>query len=237
MIPTIDMESRKPVGEGPLDARARIAFVPETRGDPLGSHPTLRLDDLPYNGWLSERILDPVLTRWFAGKSEPGDKAERISHDVEWASERCRRAFQQILPAAAALGEPAVLAAMGVTANLQRTLGWIAEHLLDGRLQRGKGDSESLPRFPLSRLWCGLIDYPENAPYFPGRVRLPIHPTRLNPRRRDPRHLANALWCSVGEIHARCDEALDALRAGILQSGLFHPEDLRHLHSDAFPAR
>jgi hypothetical protein len=213
----------------------RVQFVAESRGDPLGSFPGLCLAGRPYNLWLTEQVLDPVLGRWSVVRHAEGGAASSLAHDVEWASGRCRLAFQEILPSAANLGDPAILAAMSVTANLQRTLGLLGEFILDGAVPGfGRADGPA-PCFRLSRLWCGLIEYPENLPYFPGRVRPPVHAARLHPQRRDPRHLANALWCSIGEINARCDEALVDLRRKILQSGLFAPEDLRHLHADSVP--
>jgi hypothetical protein len=215
----------------------RVRFVDESRGDPLGSFPSISLAGSPYNLWLTGQILDPMLRRWGSGDLVRDRAAAALAHDVEWASGRSRLGFQEILPAAASLGDPAVLAAMSVTANLQRTLALLAEIILDGApsgfsVKEGAGD---LPG--LSRLWCGFIDYPDRAPYFPGRVRAPVHAARLHPGRRDPRHLANALWCSIGEINAHCDEALSVLRRKIIQSGLFGPDDLRHLHADAIQAR
>jgi hypothetical protein len=50
------------------------------------------------------------------------------------------------------------------------------------------------------------------------------------------RHLANALWCSTAAIRARCDDAIAALRREIRGSGLFNPDDLRHLHTHAVPS-
>jgi hypothetical protein len=211
----------------------RIRFVPETRGDPLGSFPSLRLSDRPYNLWLTEQVLEPILDRWGGEAGWDGGLAGALAHDVEWASGRSRLAFQEILPSATNLGDPAVLAAMGVTANLQRTLGLLGEYLLDGALPGFVNDGDSGALFCLSRLWCGLVEYPETAAYFPGRVRPPVHAARLHPGRRDPRHLSNALWCSIGEMNAHCDEALAVLRGKIVQSGLFGPEDLRHLHADS----
>ncbi len=206
----------------------RLVFVQESRGDPLGSYPSIGLSGCPYNLWLTGQVLEPMLDRWGGGDIPAERAAAALARDVEWASRRCRLGFQEILPAASNLGDPAVLAAMSVTANLQRTLALLAEFILDG-------PPPALPG--LSRFWCGFMDYPEKAPYFPGRVRAPVHAARLHPGRRDPRHLANALWCSIGEINALCDEALSTLRRKILQSGLFGPGDLRHLHADAIQSR
>jgi hypothetical protein len=220
-----------------LTLAGRVRFAPENRGDPLGSFPTLCLDGRPYNLWLTERVLDPLLHRWSLGRMPGGCPAADLADDIEWASRRCRRAFQEVLLPAAGLGDPAILAAMGVTANLQRTIGLLGESLLDGVLPGSGGDPKGGRTLNLSRLWCGITEYPDRAPYFSGRVRAPVHPARLHPKRRDPRHLANALWCSIGDINARCDEALGVLRSKILKSGLFGPEDLRHLHADSIPFR
>ncbi len=215
----------------------RIQFAQETRGDPLGAFPTLCIGNRPYNLWLTEQVLDPILSRWSLDQLPGGCPASVLADDIEWASGRCRLAFQEILAPAASLGDPAILAALSVTANLQRTLGVLGESILDGALPGAGQDSQSGSGLVLSRLWCGFTEYPDNLPYFPGRVRQPVHPARLHPKRRDPRHLANALWCSIGDINARCDEALAILRSKILKSGLFGPEDLRHLHADSIPSR
>jgi hypothetical protein len=215
----------------------RIRFAPETRGDPLGSFPTLCLGGRPYNLWLTEQVLDPILSRWSLENLPEGCPASALADDIEWASGRCRLAFQEILLPAADLGDPAILAAMSVTANLQRTLGLLGEYILDGALPGSVEEAGEERSINLSRLWCGITEYPENLPYFPGRVRPPVHPARLHPKRRDPRHLANALWCSIGDINASCDEALAVLKAKILKSGLIGPEDLRHLHGDSIPSR
>jgi hypothetical protein len=231
------MKTRVSVRRSPASLTGRIQFVPETRGDPLGSFPALCLANRPYNLWLTGQILEPILARWSADGAAGACAAATLAHDVEWASGRSRLAFQEILPPAASLGDPAVLAAMGVTANLLRTLGLLGEFVLDGSLPGFEGGPDSGPLFRLSRFWCGLIEYPEGAPYFPGCVRAPVHPARLHPRRRDPRHLSNALWCSIGEMNARCDEALTVLRGKIVESGLIGPEDLRHLHADSIQSR
>jgi hypothetical protein len=187
--------------------------------------------------WLTEEVLDPILLRWSLDRLPDGCSAAALADDIEWASGRCRLAFQEILLTAASMGDPAILAAMSVTANLQRTLGLLGEFILDGTMPGFDPGATPGDVLSLSRLWCGLTEYPENVPYFPSRVRLPVHPARLHPKRRDPRHLANALWCSIGDINSRCDEALGVLRSKILEAGLFGPEDLRHLHADSIPLR
>jgi hypothetical protein len=56
-------------------------------------------------------------------------------------------------------------------------------------------------------------------------MRAPLHPGRLQPNRRDPRHLANALWCSLAAINENCDAAIAVLREAILRSGLYSIDD------------
>ena len=210
-------------------------FAPESRGDPLAAFPALVRDGRPYNLWLTEQLLEPVLDRWSAPGDEKSDPASRVRSDFAWASGGARGAFRELVPVAVAVGDPAVLAGMSVTANLQRTLAVLGEFLLEGGRLLPATATPARPPFRLSRLWCGLIDYPERSPYFPARVRAPTHPSRLQLGRRDPRHLANALWCSLDAINDRCDEAIAALRKEILSNGLYTPDDLRHLHSHATP--
>jgi hypothetical protein len=211
--------------EPPASIMNRAKFAAETRGDPLGAFPSLTIGGRPYNLWLSEQVLVPVLNRW-SGLSATGRAlAAALADDVEWAGGRCRLAFQSILPPAAVSGHPALLAAMGVTANLQRSLALLGEFALDGAVPPAWGKRD----LRLSRLWCGLTRYPERTPYFPGPIRAPLHPARLNPQRRDPRHLANALGCPLTLVQARCEEAIAVLRHEIRQGGLFTPDDFRRL--------
>jgi len=212
-------------------------FTAESRGDPLGSFPSLAMQGKPYNLWLTEQVLDPVLARW---RDRPGanvDSIAAVSDDFSWGSYRVRAAYKEILPAAATAGEPAVLAAMGVTANLQRTLGILGEHIIGGGRLEAAPPAIPGPLFHLSRLWCGLVEYPENSPYFTSRIRQPLHPGRLQPKRRDPRHLANALWCSLAAITGRCDETIATLREEIVRCGIYTPDDVRRLHARSKPSR
>ena len=204
-----------------------VSFSPESRGDPIGSYPTLLIAGVPYNAWLTDQVLIPILHRW-AGDSPGGsDFAAAIPHDLEWSSRRARLAFQEILPAASSLGEPAVLAALSVTSNLQRTVALLGEFLLTGRPPR---DAKS--GFELSRLWCGLIAYEQNSSYFPAPVRPPTHAARL-PLYRDPRHLTNAFWCTIGDVERECGEGLAVMREAIQREGAVSAVDLRHLHPHA----
>ncbi len=206
------------------------AFVAEPKGDPLFRYPSLVAEGRAYNLWLTDRVLDTVLRRWSRGAGDGRGPATTVASDIEWASWRGRRAFQEILPAAAGEGDPAVLAALGVTANLQRTVAILGEFILEG--------SPSLqPPSPLrlSRFLCGLVDYPENAPYFSGRCQAPVHAGRLRIRSTDARHLGNALWCSEAEIDRCCEEALAAMGRAVRMGGRFAPGDLRHLCADAIP--
>jgi hypothetical protein len=210
---------------------ARELFVAENRGDPLGSFPSLARHGQPYNLWLTGQLLDPILAGWLTRQDLAGESIGAVADDISRASHRARAAFREVLPAAVAAGDPAVLAAMGVTANLQRTLGILGEHILAGGRLVALPPASPGPVFRLSRLWCGLVEYPEKSPYFPARVRPPLHPGRLQPRRRDPRHLANALWCSLAAIHERCDETIAVLREEIIRSGLYTRDDIRRLRA------
>jgi hypothetical protein len=212
-------------------------FSPENRGDPLAAFPALVKAGHPYNLWLTAHVLEPVLAGWLAGEPGRTDWGAGIAPAVARGSERARAAFQELLPAAVSAGDPAVLAAMGVTANLQRTLGILGEHLLGGGRLMTAAPAPPGPAFRLSRLWCGLAEYPEKSPYFSTPVRAPLPPGRLQPRRRDPRHLANALWCSLAAINENCDEAIAVLREEIVRSGLYTPADIKQLHARAQPAR
>jgi len=210
----------------------RVALVSESRGNPLRLFPSLLIEGRAYNLWLTGQILDPVLVRWNRDGFDEREPAATVASDIEWACERGRLAFQQILPVAGRLGDAAILAAMGVTANLERTLALLGEFILDDRPALCPR-----PPFHLSRFLCGLIDYPEGSPYFPGRVHPPVHAARLLTCRRDSRYLGNALWCSEDDIDRRCEEALAVLRQEIRRMGCFTPGDLRHLHTHHIPGR
>jgi hypothetical protein len=213
------------------------SFVAEARGNPLGAFPSLVLQDRPYNLWLTEALLDPLLARWRAPLGAGPDRSHQVADEVGGISERGRRAFQEVLPAAISAGDPALLAAFGVTANLQRTAAVIGEYLGAGGRLAPEGAEEPAPAFRLSRLWCGLTEYSEGSPYFPARVHPPVHAGRLNIRRRDSRHLANALWCSPAAITARLEEATLRLRDAIRRSGLYEPGDLQHLRGPSVSLR
>jgi len=220
-----------------LPAPRRVWFAGETKGDPLAAFPSLTRDGLPYNRWLTEQVLDPVLARWLVRTECGPGGATGIAEDVAWVSDRCRGAFRELLPAAVSAGDPALLAALGVTANLQRTGAVLGEFLFGGGRLAAGGTSRSPGVFRLSRLWCGLIEYTGDGPYFPARVHPPIHAGLLNVRRRDSRHLANALWCSLSAIASRCEEATFRLREAIHKSGLFEPGDLQHLRGPSVSLR
>ena len=208
----------------------------ESRGNPLGSYPELMLAATPYNLWLTAQVLEPILARWARPSSEINDWAAGIVHDFEWASGRARLAFQEVLPAASVAGDPAVLAAMGVTANLQRTLAILAEFILEPPAV-GVVNGKELQPHSLSRYWCGLIDYPKAAPYFAAPFRAPKHASRIHPTRRDPQHLTNAFWCSVADVDRACENGLTQLRDAIKRDGIINAGDMRHLHAHATPLR
>jgi hypothetical protein len=206
----------------------RAVLVADCKGDPLGPFPSLRCEGLPYNRWLAAQVLDPVLGRWSDDDRGARAPAAAVARDLAWACGCGRRAFQEVLPAAVPLGDAAILAAMGVTANLERTLALLGEAVLDDR-------PFPRPRLPLrvSFLLCGLVEYPPGSPFFPARVRPPIHAARLHTRRRDPRCLGNALWCSERDINRGCEEALVELRQAIRRLGWLGPADFRPLHAPA----
>ncbi|MBL9187506.1 MAG: hypothetical protein JNK23_08525 [Opitutaceae bacterium] len=208
----------------------------ESRGNPLGSYPELMIATMPYNLWLTSQVLEPVLVRWTKPAPEHGERLVDIVHDVDWASGRARLAFQEVLPAAAVAGDPAVLATMGVTANLQRTLAILAEFLLEPPAVSDVNANEFRP-YSLSRYWCGLIDYPKNASYFAAPFRAPKHASRIHPTRRDPQHLTNAFWCSVADVDRECENGLARLRDAIKRDGIINAGDMRHLHAHATPLR
>lgn len=214
-----------------------VSFVTESKGDPIGAYPTVMVMAKPYNLWLTENVLQVVLARWTGPAPDDAGRPRMILHDLEWGSGRARMAFQDILPAASAAGDPAVLAAIGVTTNLQRTLAILAEFLLSNDSQVGTKRKELQRDFNLSRFWCGLIDYAENAPYFPAPIREPKHASRIHPTRRDPQHLTNALWCSVGDVERACENGLMVLRDSIKRDGIVNQGDLHHFHAHAIPRR
>jgi hypothetical protein len=192
-------------------AVAELFFLTVEPPDPLEEFPALRVQGRSYNLWLTEEILQPALARWCRpGPSDQPD-SEAIRTAFAAASDAARLAFAQILPLANAEGEPAVLAAMGVTANLQRTLAILAEFILEEHPPAGP------TVFRLSRRWAGLFEYPDHAPYFPAAIKAPAAPAKPRPNRRDPRHLSNSLWCSAEEVKARCAEALERLRREVRQ--------------------
>ena len=192
-------------------AVAELFFLAVEPPDPLGDFPALCLQERQYNLWLTDEILRPTLARWSPAGTPERPDPEAVRGAFAAASDAARAAFAQVLPAASAAGEPVVLAAMGVTANLQRTLALLAEFVLE------EHPPAAQPVFRLSRRWAGLFEYPDHTPYFPAAVRPPAAPARPRAQRRDPRHLTNALWCSAEEVKARCAEALDRLRREIRQ--------------------
>jgi hypothetical protein len=93
--------------------------------------------------------------------------------------------------------ERAVMAALAVTANLQRTLLHLGETLAQPRQRGGRRET-----VVLSRAWCGLVPKPKRLAA-PGA-------SQLKP-------LVRALGYSPGEIEARCRDALSALREDFRQ--------------------
>ncbi|HVW22038.1 MAG TPA: hypothetical protein VHC86_12560 [Opitutaceae bacterium] len=217
-------------------ARARYRFVAETRGDPLGAFPALAVGSEPLNLWLSRALLEPALQAWSGlDPAEPG-AAEAVAAAFARASRLGRARFQELLPAAAAAGDAALLAAVGVTANLQRTLAALGELLLAGG-RIGPAAAGEPAELPLSRCWSGLLEYPPGAPLFAARAQPPRDAATLDYRRREIRHLSNALWCAPGTVRLRCRQAIEVLGHEIRRSGLFRPDDLRHLRGHGVAGR
>ena len=224
------MPSRRP---GPVIGL--VSFVEDPRGDPLRAYPSVTMGGRPFQLWLTENVLIPVLSRWAAlGPNEPA-LAARLLHDFEWASSLVWESFEEIEVEAASLGEPAVLAATGVAANLQRTLAILAEFILhrDPRIRWRTRDLK--PVFKMSRSWCGLIEYPKGSRYFSQAIHPPAHSARMAPLRRDLRHVANALWCSFSDIERECEYSLALLKDALQGDPNLRAEDIRHLHAHATP--
>lgn len=197
-----------------------LEAAPETLGNPLGPFPTLQKEGYPYNLWLSGRILEPTLDRWSRGDPDHRKMEESVLDGIDGAAGRSRLALQEMAPLAEKSGEAAVLAAMGVTANLIRSLAIVGEFVLADA-------HHGSPRvFRISRLWCGLIEYPGDAPYFLARIQPPDDSARPRARRQDPGYLRRAFWCTAGEVDAQCAEAIGALSEAIRRNGLT-PDDLR----------
>jgi len=209
------------LGAGPL----RVRYCPGPARDPLAPYPLLQREGAPYNRWLSAHVLDPFLARW-AGRA--AGFAE-LAAEVGAVGDRGRQAFGQVLPAAAAGGGPAILAALAVTANLLRTVTAIGEALASGRPAEG-------PPWELSRLWCGRMPHLERG----GRVADPAK-ARRGPVQRSSRsaarELGGALGCSVDAVEASSREAIETLRREIRRSGLFTADDLRQIQADPPRAR
>lgn len=152
------------------------------------------LAELQWNGrgllaGLDAEILAPFLARWARA---PGDRRSEVQASVDEAMERCANAFRACAPERAKNEERAVMAALAVTANLQRTLLYLGEALVQAkRRSAGRGT------VVLNRQWCGLVPRPNRSA---GSGIASFRP------------LARALACSPGEIDARCKDALSALR-------------------------
>jgi hypothetical protein len=210
----------------------RVCLGHETLGNPLGGFPMLRREGLAFNEWLTERVLEPFLERWIESYAPD---PEIVAEEADRACLDARTAFHGVLPAAIRRGDTAILAAFAVTANLERTVALIAEFLRDGGRPDAGWPADDGPTFWLSREWCGLVDYPWPTPYFEGEIHRPRHALRLDPRRRDPAHLTNALWRSQASVNARCDDAMAILGDAIRRSGMFRPGDAWRLAEPAMP--
>lgn len=205
-------------------------FVPEARGNPLEAFSSLNVSGRPFNVWLTAEFLEPQLEHWSTQKRGRSELADAIAADVEDATRRALMAFHEITNSTSTLSDQELLAATAVTANLQRTVALLGEFML--------GDTiEGRTVFSLSRLWCGLIDYPRNTGYFSMGPDETTSSHALRADRRDYSHLRNALWCSIQEIEQRCADGLKVFGEHVRRTGLFRPEDLRHLLSSSIPPR
>jgi len=203
-----------------LLATGSVHFAAEKRGNPLEEFPSLRRGGRPFNLWLAEELLEPGLERWSGRTWSRFELGATVAADVEEATERSLAAFRSLANTLAAPSDQALLAAAGVTANLQRTFALLGEFML--------GDGPGLgAEFSLSRLWCGFIDYADNTGFFS----MDVAPTT------DPGYLRNALRCSTREIEPRCADGLQRLREHIRLAGQFGPQDLRHLLSASIAPR
>ena len=212
-----------------------VSFVRDPRGDPLRAYPSVAIAGKPFHHWLTENALMPILLRWKGyGADEPG-LAAKVLHDFEWAASRAREAFEEVEVEASSLGEPAILAATGVAANLQRTLALLAEFILHPDARIRWRTRELRPVFRMSRSWCGLIEYPKRARYFAFSLHPPAHSGRMAPFRRDFRHVANALWCSFGDVERECGYSLALLKDALQGDRTVRAEDFRHLHAHSAP--
>ena len=138
-------------------AVAELFFLAVEPPDPLGDFPALCLQERQYNLWLTDEILRPTLARWSPAGTPERPDPEAVRGAFAAASDAARAAFAQVLPAASAAGEPAVLAAMGVTANLQRTLALLAEFVLEEHPPAAPARPRAQrrdPRHLTNALWC-----------------------------------------------------------------------------------
>ena len=163
----------------------------------------LRWDGQPFPAALTDRILAPFLAQW---ARQPGDRRADLQASVDAAMAACLRAFQACAPQRAHEEERAILAALAVTANLQRTLLVLAE-----ALARSKRNRARRATLVLSREWCGLLPRrPKSAPGSEAAFR----------------PLARALAATPREIEQRCAAALAALRADFASGRWMGRDDL-----------
>lgn len=183
-------------------AELLIKFRPR-RPESARDQAELRWDGQPFPAALTERILVPFLAQW---ARQPGDRRAALQPSVDAAMAACLRAFQACAPQRAREEERAILAALAVTANLQRTLLVVAEALARTKRKRARR-----PTVVLSREWCGLLPRRDNSP--------PGSQAAIRP-------LARALAATPREIEQRCAAALTALRADIAAGRWMGPDDL-----------
>ena len=212
-----------------LATAGTATFVSETRGNPLEAFSSLCIRGRPFNLWLTAEYLEPQLERWSGGKRNRIELAETVAVDVEETTRRACMAFHEIANSVPAPSDQGLLAATGVTANLQRTLALIGEFMLGDPIGKAA-------MFPLSRFWCGLINYSQCPSYFSMCVEETTAPGPLRADRREYSHIRNALRCSVREIEPRCTDGCESSESTSDEADCSDPMT-RHLLSSSIPRR
>jgi len=182
----MNAQSKLILGAGGLELAVKFTIKSPEPFKDLGQ---LRWNGRPLVMGLNADILDPFLACW---ARQPGDRRDGIRGAVDEAMNRCAGAFRACAPERTKPEERAVMAALAVTANLQRTLTYLGEILVQPK-RRGERRGTVI----LCRQWCGLVPKTKRAAATGAGSFRP---------------LVKALGCSPGEIDARCRDALSALR-------------------------
>ena len=173
------------VGGSILTLAGRIRFSPENRGIPLAP-PDALPGGPPYNLWLTEKssIQSSCAGAWIGCRRDARPRPWPTTSngpraDAAWPF---RRSFFR---------QPT----LGILQSLRpwesrrtssgRSASWENISSTGSSLVRG-GSRRPRDASNLSRLWCGITEYPERAPYFPGQHRPPVHPARLHPEAEGP---------------------------------------------------